>query len=97
MPLIVVAQLATGRRSMLTSLELLSLSIASALDEQNDVPCSMVKAQQSPCVRVVLPAKGDTGVGIALLGEQRRRLISVAVALPPRGDADGSRRYGDGG
>jgi hypothetical protein len=32
-----VAQLATGQRHMLKPLELLSLSIASALDEQNDV------------------------------------------------------------
>jgi hypothetical protein len=32
-----VAQLATGQRPMLKSLELLSLSIASALEEQNDV------------------------------------------------------------
>jgi hypothetical protein len=32
-----VAQLATGQRPMLKSLELLSLSIASALDEHNDV------------------------------------------------------------
>jgi hypothetical protein len=37
MQLNVVAQLATGQRPMLKSLELLSLSIASALDEQNDV------------------------------------------------------------
>jgi hypothetical protein len=32
-----VAQLATGQRPMLKPLELLSLSIGSALDEQNDV------------------------------------------------------------
>jgi len=49
-----------GPASMLKSLELLSSSIASALDDQKRRPCSMVKAQRSPRVRVVLPAKDDT-------------------------------------
>ena len=77
--LIVVAQLATGQRPMLKSHELLSsLSIASALDEQNDVHGGMVKAQHSPRVRVVLPAKRDTR------SERPRRDPGAVRLLGPR-------------